>query len=144
MAKIKVFVPKEGQNELENLLKIQASYDAFVVGEAEPNQVEEIKRRFPVEDMSYLNSINLKDKTIDTSKPRFTEKGSVIEHPGYEHTRKLTKGPHHYIVQFVGPVKQAWLNDIKKIGGILCEPLPNSSYIIEMDEKVLAKARRLG
>lgn len=144
MAKIKVFVPKEGQNELENLLKIQASYDAFVVGEAEPNQVEEIKRRFPVEDMSYLNSINLKDKTIDTSKPRFTEKGSVIEHPGYEHTRKLTKGLHHYIVQFVGPVKQAWLNDIKKIGGILCEPLPNSSYIIEMDEKVLAKARRLG
>jgi serine protease AprX len=93
--------------------------------------------------MSYLNSINIKDKTIDTSKPRFTEKGSVLEHPGYDHIRKMTKGPHHYIVQFVGPVKQAWLNDIKKIGGLLCEPLPNSSYIIEMDEKVLAKVRRL-
>jgi serine protease AprX len=143
MAKIKVFVPKERQNELANLLMLQASYDAFVVGEAEPNQVEEIKRKFPVEDMSYLNSINLRDKTIDTSKPRFTEKGSVLEHPGYHHTREMTKGPHHYIVQFVGPVKQAWLNNIKKIGGILCEPLPNSSYIIEMDEKVLGKVRSL-
>jgi serine protease AprX len=143
MAKIKVFVPKERQNELANLLSLQASYDAFVVGEAEPNQVEEIKRKFPVEDMSYLNSINLRDKTIDTSKPRFTEKGSVLEHPGYHHTREMTKGPHHYIVQFVGPVKQAWLNNIKKIGGLLCEPLPNSSYIIEMDEKVLGKVRRL-
>ena len=34
MVKIKVFAPKERQNELANLLKIQASYDAFVVGEA--------------------------------------------------------------------------------------------------------------
>jgi hypothetical protein len=92
MAKIKVFVPKERQYEIANLLMLQASYDAFVVGEAEPNQVEEIKRKFPVEDMSYLNSINLRDKTIDTSKPRFTEKGSVLEHPGYHHTREMTKG----------------------------------------------------
>ena len=80
MAKIKVFVTKERQNELADLLKIQASYDAFVVGGAEPNQVEKIKSRFPVEDMSYLNSINFKDKIIDTSKPRFTDEGTTPLH----------------------------------------------------------------
>jgi hypothetical protein len=95
MAKIKVFAPKKRQNELANLLKTQASYDAFVVGEADPNQVEEIKRKFPLEDMSYLNSINLKDKTIDTSKPRFTEKGSVLEH--FLHHHPTISSPRLYL-----------------------------------------------
>ena len=93
--------------------------------------------------MSYSDSINLKDNTIDTSKPRFTERGFVLEHPSYEHRKKMTKGPHHYIVQFIGPIKQNWLDGIKKIGGIICEPLENFSYIIEMDDKVLSKVNAL-
>jgi serine protease AprX len=142
--KIKVFCPREKQNELEGLLDIQASYDAFVIGEANPQQVEEIKKRYPIEDMSsYLYNIDLEDQTIDTSKPRFTERKTTVEHPSFEHTKKLRKGPHHYLVQFIGPVKQEWLNNIKKTGGILCEPFPNSTYVIEMNDEVLAKVRSL-
>ena len=37
MVKIRVFAPKDRQDELSNLLKVQASYDAFVVGEANPD-----------------------------------------------------------------------------------------------------------
>jgi hypothetical protein len=46
--------------------------NAFVVGDAEPNQVEKIKSRFPVEDMSYLN---LKDKTIE---PTLWNKSKIL------------------------------------------------------------------
>jgi hypothetical protein len=105
MVKIRVFAPKERQNELAGLMEIQASYDGFVVGQAQPTHVEEIKRQFPVEDMSYLVSINLKNKILDTSKPRLTIKGSILEHPAYTHTKKMKMGPHHYITQFIGPVK---------------------------------------
>src|SRR5918994_2543603 len=105
MVKIKVFCPKDKQKELENQLKIQASYDAFIVGEADYDQLEGIKKRYPVEDMSYLNSIKIKDEIIDTSKPRFAERGRVLEHPSYTHTKKLSKGSHHYVVQFIGPIK---------------------------------------
>jgi serine protease AprX len=147
--KIKVFCAKEKQSELEGLLDIQTSYDAFVVGEATAQQVEEIKTRFPVEDMSsYFNTINLKDRSIDTSRPRVTQSASILEHPSYEDTteaktKKIKKGLHHYVVQFNAPVKQEWLNSIKKIGGILCEPFPNSSYVVEMDERTLSKVLKL-
>jgi serine protease AprX len=144
MKKIKVFCHKERQNELEGLLKILASYDAFVVGEASPQQVEKIRTKFPVEDISsYFNSINLKDHTIDTSKPRFSDDGSTLSHSSYEDTKQIKRGLHHYIVQFNAPVKQKWLNEIKKIGGILCEPFPNSSYVVEMDERARGKVIKL-
>src|SRR5919197_1500408 len=109
--KLKVFCPKEKQSELEGLLNIQASYDAFVVGESTAQQLEEIKTRFPVEDMSsYFNTINLKDRSIDTSRPRLTQSALLLEHPSYEDTteaktKKIKKGLHHYVVQFTTPVK---------------------------------------
>ena len=43
MVKVKVFCPKERQGEIENMMKIQASYDAFVIGEAPLEQLEKSK-----------------------------------------------------------------------------------------------------
>ena len=42
-------------------------------------------------------------------------------------------GPHHYVVEFVGPVKPEWLAAIEAHGGRALEPLPPSSYIVALD-----------
>jgi serine protease AprX len=131
MGKVKVFCPKGRQNELQNLLNNPIYYDAFVVGNAEPPKIEEIKQKFPIEDMSYLDSIQVKGLTVDTSTKKMPE------------LRKIPKGSHYYIVQFAGPIKQEWLANIEKIGGRLVEPFPNFSYIVEMGKAVLSKVSGL-
>ena len=42
-------------------------------------------------------------------------------------------GPHHYVVEFVGPVKPEWLTEIEAHGGRALEPLPPASYIVALD-----------
>src|SRR5829696_5873936 len=141
--KIKVFATKEQQDKLESNFDIQASYDSFVIGEASEKQLEEIQKEFPVEKITDFNKIQLPNTVIDTSFARISEKGIASTHPSYTHTKKLKKGKHHYIVQFVGPIKQEWLNKIKKEGGIICEPFPNYSYVIEMDEDILRNVKNM-
>ena len=42
-------------------------------------------------------------------------------------------GPHHYVVEFVGPVKPEWLAEIEAHGGRALEPMPPASYIVALD-----------
>jgi hypothetical protein len=42
-------------------------------------------------------------------------------------------GPHHYVVEFVGPVKSEWLNEIETHGGRALEPMPPFSYVVALD-----------
>ena len=42
-------------------------------------------------------------------------------------------GPHHYVVEFVGPVKPAWLDAIGAHGGRALEPMPPFSYVVALD-----------
>ena len=94
-------------------MEIEASYDAFVI-EVPLEQLQELKQRFPTEDMSYINSIDLKIQAIDTHKPRILKNREVLSHSAYTHTNSITPGLHYYIIQFIGPIKQDWLKDIKK------------------------------
>jgi len=42
-------------------------------------------------------------------------------------------GPHHYVVEFVGPIKPAWLAAIGAHGGHALEPMPPSGYVVALD-----------
>ncbi len=42
-------------------------------------------------------------------------------------------GPHHYVVEFVGPVKPTWLEAIDAHGGHALEPMPPFSYVVALD-----------
>jgi serine protease AprX len=143
MVKIKVFCKKEEQRKLADEFRIEASYDNFVVGEADETQLNLIRKRYPAEKMQEFNLIKLKNNIIDTSSARINKEGDILPHHAYSHAKKLSKGPHHYLVQFVGPIKEQWTKNIMKMGGKVCEPLPNYSYVFELDERTLAKVRAL-
>ncbi len=72
MVKIRVFCPKESHVEIEKMMKVEALYDAFVIGEVQADQIKLIREKFPVEEMSnYYNTINLKTKQLILRNPAF-------------------------------------------------------------------------
>ncbi|HKQ21175.1 MAG TPA: S8 family serine peptidase [Nitrososphaeraceae archaeon] len=138
MVKVKVYCPKDEQGKLQQLMKIDASYDEFIIADVDRTQLRSLKRKYPVEDMSKSNLIRLKNKNIDLTAKTRRDKGALLRRQG----KQLSKGAHHYIVRFVGPIKKEWLDSITKIGGIPSEPLPNFSYIFEMDQKTLSRVSK--
>ena len=43
-------------------------------------------------------------------------------------------GPHHYVVEFGGPIKPEWLATIEGHGGRALEPMPPFSYVVALDD----------
>lgn len=118
MVKVKVYCPKDEQGKLQQLMKIDASYDEFIIADVDKTKLRSIKKKYPVEDMSKSNLIKLKNKNIDlTSAKTQRDKGALLRSQG----KQLSKGVHHYIVRFVGPIKKEWLDSITKIGGVPTE-----------------------
>jgi len=92
-------------------------YEGFVVVEASPAEAEALGAEHLVEDITDDFVIHLPDRDIDTSRPRLDAKGRTHPHPAYAGAEPLGPGEHHYLVQFVGPIKAAWLAKVKRAGG---------------------------
>ena len=69
---------------------------------------------------------------------------STIEGPA---ARKATRMPdtgwHHYLVQFVGPVKRNWLARVRAAGGEPRELYRDFTYIVRANAKALARIEAL-
>jgi subtilisin family serine protease len=52
-------------------------------------------------------------------------------------------GRHHYIVQFVGPIKRSWLAAVKRKGGEVRRPFAGFSVIVRADAKTLKAVQQL-
>jgi PKD repeat protein len=48
----------------------------------------------------------------------------------------------HYIVQFYGPIKQAWLDELASKGAIVGQYLPSNAYIVKMDASLKAQVEK--
>ena len=57
--------------------------------------------------------------------------------------RSLPAGPHHYLVQFVGPIKDAWLRGVKRAGGEPRQLWENFTYVVRADDAAIAKIAAL-
>ncbi len=123
--------------------EVVESYDNFVLVKASNAQIAEMKKdglqAIPLDDLS----IKIGSVTIDTNEPRIDKTGAVKAHPAYAHAKSPGADRHHYIVQFVGPTKEEWKEEIIKKGGIIGDPLPSYSFIVEMDAKSLQEVSGL-
>jgi serine protease AprX len=89
--------------------------------------------RFLVEDITDQYAIRLGGvggETIDTSVPRVTRRGATLPHPSYRRTRRLAPGSHHYLVQFVGPIKPEWQRAVEEAGGVIADAHSNFTLIV--------------
>jgi len=136
---LKVFVSGEEQEKIASTLPVIERYDGFILIEVPDKSVADISKKHLVEDITDLYTINIGTKSINTMQARYSTQGKTRAHPAYKgkDNKPLSPGKHHYLVQFMGPVKDEWLKSIKKAGGELREPYGDFTYIIAADQQQL-------
>ena len=132
---IKVFC---SGNEQAALVKVHAPverYSGFVLLRLTAKTAKMLARQFPIEDITDLYTIRAGGRTIDTARPRVDVAGKLHAHPAYRDVKRLAPGKHHYLVQFIGPIKSAWLKAVKKAGGVPRVPYENFAYVVRATDR---------
>ncbi len=136
---LKVFCTKEERRKLGQEFRILERYDGFVLVQGSPLAARRLAERYVVEDITSQYAIRAGERVIRTTSPRIDERGRTRPHPAYRRIRKLAPGPHHYLVQFMGPVKRAWLAAVRKAGGEPRLPYGGFTYVVRAREKAVTK-----
>ncbi len=136
---LKVFASGAEQGPIADQYHVVERYDGFVLVEVPATAARKLAREFVVEDVSELYAIPVAAGVVDTSVPRIDSDGTTRAHPAYLRKAALAPGPHHYLVQFIGPIKDAWLRGVKRAGGEPRELYANFTYVVRADEAALAK-----
>lgn len=157
MSILKIFAPSASLAQLPDRTRIIARYDAFVIVEASAEAARGLARRFPIEDITDQYRLQLGDKRIDTlaalpserrkaarkatGKPGTT---AALRRPAKVWTASpLGPGAHHYVVQFIGPIKRPWLASVRATGAKLREPHGGFGYVVRATGPQLAKIAAL-
>ncbi|MFV0276250.1 MAG: hypothetical protein ACK5HY_03565, partial [Parahaliea sp.] len=131
---LKVFCNAGDQARLAASYPVIEHYDGFILLEVPAEDREALARTFTVDDVSTHYRIRVDEKLIDTQQARIDARGRQRAHPAYRGARRLSAAPHHYLVQFVGPVKEAWLREVEGAGGELRTPFADYTYIVRADD----------
>ncbi len=140
---LKVFVSGAEQDQLSERFSVIAKYPGFLLISLPSQNIAEITASFPTEDITKQYIIPAGQRQLDTNIPRVDQKGKTRSHPDYKGVRKLSAGPHHYLVQFIGPIKKEWLKAVEKAGGKLQSPFSGFSYVVRANEAAVSAITKL-
>ena len=138
---VKVIVDQADEASVLKGARLIERYDAFLLIETTPAAAREIARRHLVEDITAQYQLDLPNVRINTSKPRVTA-ARVHPHPAFKGER-VGPGAHHYVVQFVGPVKDRWLSQLRAAGAQLRTAHSGFAYIVKARQNALPKIAAL-
>ena len=113
---------------------------AEVPDDAARRRLEEL---FRVQDLTARYEVQAGGRRLDTSRPRIDREGTVHSHPDYADEAPLPPGPHHYLVQFIGPVKQEWLAGVNDAGGRPRARHGHFTYVVRAEEDAVNRIARL-
>lgn len=133
---LKVFGSADERKQLVAKHGALADYSAFSVIELSDGDAERLARKHLVEDITaqYKLPMGVPDApTAGKSVARIAGRAQAAP----KSKKSLGKGRHHYIVQFVGPIKQRWLVAVRKAGGEPRAPYQSFAYIVRADAKQL-------
>jgi subtilisin family serine protease len=140
---VKVFVSGPEQERLAARFPPLATYDAFLLLKVAPEDIEELTASHLVEDITDEYAIDLADRVIDTSAPRVDATGRRHAHPAYRGAKPLAPGKHHHLVQFVGPIKDAWLKAVEKAGGEPRASAGSFAWVVRASDAAVARIAAL-
>jgi len=138
MKVLKVFVDKEEIPDVLQHANLIETYDAFIVVQMGDKSVPVLARKFPTEDITAQYCLQLGTKTVDTlAQPRSlaakTRGGTAVR------VGKPSPGPHHYVVQFIAPIKPHWLSQVRATGAVLRASYGGFAYVVRATEAQLPK-----
>lgn len=137
---LKVYANADEITSVLESAKLIEKYDAFLLVQASEAVAQELAKKIPLEDISGQYAIQFGEHILKTAKSLIAPSGNRTVAKGGE---KVDFGPHHYIVQFIGPIKQSWLGQVRKAGAKLREPMGSFAYVVWAKEPMLATIANL-
>jgi hypothetical protein len=136
------FVYYDSENDLGALMdsgiEIVEVYDSFVLARTTTAQNDMFQSQGMVVEAPYdLNAIHVNGMVIDTSVGE-PEMPADLRLESY---RSDVDG--HYLVQFHGPIKEEWKQDIERLGGRVLSYIPNDAFIVQLDVELLDDVQSL-
>jgi hypothetical protein len=136
---VKVFCSEKERAQLSSKYNVVEEYDSFILLRVTAAVAKTLARKYPVEDITSQFTIVVSDRKINTRKPRVDTLGKTMSHVAYKGVKRLSPGKHHYLVQFVGPIKKSWLTRLKRLGAEPRVPYAHFAYIVRCDAATLKK-----
>jgi len=136
---VKVFCTGADQTALAKAQRTLERYPGFLLIETPKKELAALAHKYPVEDITDLYTIHAGERAINTALPRVDAAGKRHPHLAYRDVKPLPPGKHHYLVQFIGPIKTAWLKEVKRAGGEPRVPYENFTYVVRANEKQLVR-----
>jgi len=103
---LRVLCPPGAHADLVRRVSVIARYPAFCLCRATPADAARLARRYPVEDITAAFEIPLAGRRLSvraSTRPGRTRRAATA----------LPAGRHHYLVQFIGPVRASWLRSVR-------------------------------
>ncbi|MFT6270212.1 MAG: subtilisin-like proprotein convertase family protein [Alphaproteobacteria bacterium] len=135
---LKIFCSGPQQQQLGQEINVIEYYQGFVLATVAHEQIENLAQRFPLEDITHQYVLPAGQRYLNTNIPRMSNSGNTLSHPDYHAQTEVDSGWHHYLIQFIGPIKSEWLEQLKSVGAKLQSPHNSFSYIVKADERLLA------
>ncbi len=111
-------------------VRIVQKYPAFLLVEAPDDAAADaVGKAGLTEDVTNCYAVDAGDRRLDTDIPRVQAAGINDAHPSYQGLAPLPAGKHHYIVQFIGPVRPPWLAAVKRTGADVAGPYQGYAII---------------
>jgi subtilisin-like proprotein convertase family protein len=131
----KVIVNTEDQATLAQIAASGATlledYGSFSLWRVNDTQVSRLAKLDKVETRDDLDEIGLRNGAINTLKGANPVPATL--------SQVKSSGNQMWMVQFVGPVKSEWLDDLKASGIELVSYMPNNAYVIWADSPAITK-----
>lgn len=125
----------------DNTAKILASYSQAVLVEAEDAQIQTLQRQgYRLEVQEQATMIKLKAVQFDTSSTAPATPAALT----LTTTERSSKRKRDFwIVQFVGPLKAEWGQQVKALGIELKDYVPENSFLVEMSAAIADEVKAL-
>ena len=141
---LKVFADESQRDAVLDGATLVEPYDAFVVVDVPPSRAQALGRLFPVEDITNQYRVKLGGRSVSMRPGRSASQSAARVRAKAKRTASsLPAGPHHYVIQFIGPIKQSWLARLRKLGATLRTPFGTFGYIVRARETTLRKIEAL-
>jgi subtilisin family serine protease len=140
--------PPEGSRVVER-------YPGFLLLDAPDAVATRLAAAHPAEDMTADYQIALGETTLDpavaapgpltgpSAGPPVRGKGKAAKTTKAAARSVALAAPHHYLVQFIGPIKRPWLAAVRAAGGQVREPRGGFAYVVRATEAQLARIAAL-
>ena len=137
-----IYANKRQQRTLKGQVSsVLTTYADSMLVEVTAQQLERLTDDgYSIEVLDGIDEIDVGGEIIDTStSPQSVAKAAV----GTRGVAAMDPIPHHYLVQFIGPIKDEWLQAVAEAGAVLREPLPSYAYVVELSGDAFETVQRL-